>query len=299
MQRDRVVSNNSKDLVPVTASKTLALDDTMQSWLDDVAADPSAQAQLYANAKTFSETKEARHAANTRRSYDAWWRRFETWCADPSTRIRGRALPPASPAMAFNTSDPRGQQILLIWLFEMVYGPEDPAAWEIWNEDFGASSPSTISAVLSALHARCLDRLGHELALDPEAVKSIEGLKKEARRLYGADRQATPLLAKDLAAMVRYLHGAHDPLSVRDRLLLELAAEFLAGVDEAAGDRVKIRVTGVLADIDDLQRIGGERRGGEGEASGQAENESFLEHVFPPVVPVLSGGIARHLWVRE
>ncbi|HAS10495.1 MAG TPA: hypothetical protein DCS55_08265 [Acidimicrobiaceae bacterium] len=232
------MTSSSKELVPVgIAGEVIQHDGDIDAWLEVVHSDDAALAQLEENAKTFSETKERRHAENTRRSYDGWWKRFETWCTDPASRIRGRALPPATPAMALNATDMRGQQILLIWLYEMIYGPEDAKALEEWQEDFGASSPSTLSSVLSAVHARCMDRLGHHLVLDPEVIKSIEGLKKEARRLYGADRQATALLARDLTHMIRWLHGAEDPLIVRDQLLLELAA---AGVTPAEAARITL-----------------------------------------------------------
>lgn len=232
------MTTSSKELVPVgVAGDVVHHQGGMDAWLEVVNSDEAALEQLQKNAKTFSETKERRHAENTRRSYDGWWGRFERWCTDPASRIRGRALPPATPSMALDPADPRGQQILLIWLYEMVYGPEDAEALEEWKEDFGASAPSTLSSVLSAVTARCMDRLGHQLVLDPEVIKSIEGLKKEARRLYGADRQATALLARDLTCMIRYLHGAEDPLIVRDQLLLELAA---AGVTPAESARITV-----------------------------------------------------------
>ena len=66
---------------------------------------------------------------------------------------------------------------------------------------------------------------------------------------------------------------------------LELAAERLAGVFEAAGDRVEVGVAGVLADIDDLERILGDGGGGrEGQAEREPGEQSFLEHFISSCV---------------
>ena len=63
---------------------------------------------------------------------------------------------------------------------------------------------------------------------------------------------------------------------------LELAAERLAGVLEPAGDRVEIGVAGVLADVDDRQRILRERGRGETPWPWSGRGQSFFIIRLPP-----------------
>lgn len=232
----------------VPASSTLpAVLDSFDSWLDAANADREALAQLVANAKTHAATKKRRHADNTIRNYDGWWRRFETWCTEPASRIRGRALPAATPTMALDPADPRGLQILLIFLYEFVHGPEDPAAHKVWAEDFGPVAPRTLDLAMSALKARCSDRLGFRLVLTKEVEDALQGLRRIARKAYGRDRRATPLLANHLRTIIQYLAGADDPTVARDRLLLELAA---VGVSPA--ETARLSVDGLLDPDPDL-----------------------------------------------
>lgn len=225
-----------------TAAAELAPAPTsVDAWIEASLASPEAARQLRANADTHAETKKRRHARNTIRNYDYWWDRFDTWCADPSVRIRGRALPAATPAMAFDPTDARGLQVLLIFLYELVHGPEDTTAREIWMEDFGPVAPTTLAGAMSALKARCTDHLGHGLVLTAEVQDALRGLRRIARDAYGKDRRATPILAEHLRTMLRYLAGPDDPLIARDRLLLELTA---AGVSPS--EIARLRLDGLL-----------------------------------------------------
>ena len=83
----------------------------------------------------------------------------------------------------------------------------------------------------------------------------------------------------------------------------ELAADLGAGVLEAAGDRVEVGVAGVLADIDDLELIGGEgaaRQGERGDRAEQRLQQAFGNHGLPPrYIAGFPGWTARYRSVRE
>jgi integrase len=234
-------------ILPPPADAPTPVPGSIDLWLEASATDPRAAAQLRANAETHAETKKGRHARNTIRSYDIWWDRFDRWCRMPSERIRGRALPAATPAMALDPTDTRGMQILLIFLYELVHGPEDPESRTVWDEDFGSVAPSTLAIAVSALKARCSDHLGHGLSLTSEVDDALAGLRRLARAAYGKDRRATPILAEHLRTMLQYLAGGDDPLVARDRLLLELTA---GGV--TPGEIARLTVDGLLDADHDL-----------------------------------------------
>jgi integrase len=231
----------STALTRTTPAEVAAAPTSVEAWIDASLADPEAARQLRANADTHAKTKKRRHAKRTIENYDYWWDRFDRWCTDPSVRIRGRALPAASPAMAFDPTDPRGLQVMLIFLYELVHGPEDGTAREIWMEDFGPVAPTTLAGAMSALKARCTDHLGHGLVLTAEVQDALRGLRRIARDAYGKDRRATPILADHLRTMLRYLAGAGDPLIARDQLLLELTA-----ADVSPAEIARLRVDGLL-----------------------------------------------------
>ncbi|MCO8127792.1 hypothetical protein NHL50_11290 [Acidimicrobiia bacterium EGI L10123] len=181
---------------------------TMDGWLTAATATPAGVEQLRANNRTHSENKKKRHTDGTRDSYDRWWKLFGRWLTDPARRVRGRALPAATVEMALDPTDSRGEALLLMWLYELTYGPEDSQAAAEWREEFGYISPNTFNIAVAAIKARCEDELGHRPQFTTDTETALTGCRQELRKHYGPDVQATPLLGIHIRTIVSYLHRA-------------------------------------------------------------------------------------------
>ena len=197
------------ELLPTLAPapKTRAI--TAEEWAEQAALTDDGIATLRQLAELHAKAKKDRHAENTQETYDYWWGRLQAWMADPSQRVRGRALP-AAPLSTLTSDTPGAQQILLLWLFELVYGPEDPEVLKEWIEDHGYLSPNTLHSVWSAVRCRLQDQTSRRFipSTDTEAV--FTGLHKFIREHYRAEpRRGGP--AGDPAP--RSSHPGHRLLS--------------------------------------------------------------------------------------
>jgi integrase len=226
------------ELLPTLAPATRTPAITAEEWAEEAASTADGIATLRQLAELHATAKKGRHAENTQTTYDYWWGRLQAWMAEPSQRVRGRALP-AAPLSTLTSDTPGAQQILLLWLFELVYGPEDPVMLKEWIEDHGYLSPNTLHSVWSAVKCRLQDQTGRRFAASTDTEAVLTGLHNFLRMHYGADRPATPLLGHHIRSIVSFLARARDPLVARDRLVLELSAVDLtaaqiARIDSAA-----------------------------------------------------------------
>ncbi len=178
----------------------------------------------------------SRHADATVAQYDYWFGRLRRWCEEPSRRHRDRDKPGFELRRLFPIGG-ASEAIMLRWIADELLGPEDPAVSEEWLVSRGPWSPATLSMVVAAVKARSADFQSHRWEPSEAAKGTLVGFRRRLRELYGADRQAQPLLADHVAAICAHVAATVSPTAARDRLVLELHA---AGVDNGGIARLTV-----------------------------------------------------------
>lgn len=226
-----VIRHSDGTAVPVEVSAG-ATRSSSWGFVEQLRSDPSA-AELF---DSVPELIQARHAPNTRRSYDGWWEKFTTWLTEPGLRWRGADAGPFS-VDALIPFDEGAEFLLLCWLQDSLYGPTDEGERGEWLDVRGPWSPNTLGIAISAVKARVSER--QRIGWEPSTwmQNSLRGLRKKLRENYGSDHQAEPLLGAHVEAIASMLGAVDSPGAARDRLLLELHA---ADVDGGGISRLQL-----------------------------------------------------------